>query len=105
MIQTRSGHQVTLDDKRTARRSSSPTKAERTLTFDVKNKKFLIEGEGRRRRDPRGEEDRAPREDLGVKTKRRQDRHRHHLRLNVKDKASVKAGPQLNLKASRVNIN
>jgi len=25
--------------------------------------------------------------------------------LTVKDKASVKAGPQLNLKASRVNIN
>ncbi len=25
--------------------------------------------------------------------------------LNVSDKASIKAGPQLNIKASRVNIN
>ena len=25
--------------------------------------------------------------------------------LNVKDKANIKAGPQLNIKASRVNIN
>ena len=107
MIQTRSGHQVTLDDKKDNEKIVIADKSgKRTLTFDVKNKKFVIEAK-------EGDvEIHAEKkivlhcEDLEVKTKKTGKIDiGTTFDLNVKDKASVKAGPQLNLKASRVNIN
>jgi uncharacterized protein involved in type VI secretion and phage assembly len=107
MIQTRSGHQVTLDDKKDCEKIVIADKSgKRTLTFDVKNKKFVIEAK-------EGDvEIHAEKkivlhcEDLEVKTKKTGKIDiGTTFDLNVKDKASVKAGPQLNLKASRVNIN
>jgi uncharacterized protein involved in type VI secretion and phage assembly len=107
MIQTRSGHQITLDDKKDNEKIVIADKSgKRTLTFDVKNKKFLIEAK-------EGDvEIHAEKkivlhcEDLEVKTKKTGKIDiGTTFDLNVKDKASVKAGPQLNLKASRVNIN
>jgi len=107
MIQTRSGHQVTLDDKKDCEKIVIADKSgKRTLAFDVKNKKFVIEAK-------EGDvEIHAEKkivlhcEDLEVKTKKTGKIDiGTTFDLNVKDKASVKAGPQLNLKASRVNIN
>jgi uncharacterized protein involved in type VI secretion and phage assembly len=107
MIQTRSGHQVTLDDKKDCEKIVIADKSgKRTLTFDVKNKKFVIDAK-------EGDvEIHAEKkivlhcEDLEVKTKKTGKIDiGTTFDLNVKDKASVKAGPQLNLKASRVNIN
>src|SRR5438874_4487057 len=44
MIQTKSGHQIILDDKKDAEKIIIADKSgNRTMTFDVKNKKFLIE--------------------------------------------------------------
>jgi uncharacterized protein involved in type VI secretion and phage assembly len=107
MIQTRSGHQVTLDDKKDSEKIVIADKSgKRTLTFDVKNKKLVIDAK-------EGDvEIHAEKkivlhcEDLEVKTKKTGKIDiGTTFDLTVKDKASVKAGPQLNLKASRVNIN
>ncbi len=44
MIMTKSGHKIVLDDKKDAEKIIIADKSgKRTLTFDVKNKKFLIE--------------------------------------------------------------
>jgi uncharacterized protein involved in type VI secretion and phage assembly len=107
MIQTRSGHQIVLDDKNGEEKIVIADKSgKRTLTFDVKRKKFLIEAaEG-------DVEIRAEKkivlqcEDLEIKTsKTAKVDVGTTFDLNVSDKANVKAGPQLNIKASRVNIN
>ena len=107
MIQTKSGHQLILDDKKNAEKIVIADKSgKRTLTFDVKNKKFLIEcGEG-------DVEIHAEKkiilecEDLEIKTKKTGKIDiGSTFDLNVKDKANIKAGPQLNIKASRVDIN
>src|SRR5229473_3913151 len=107
MIQTKSGHCITLDDKKGAEKIIIADKSgKRTMTFDVKNKKFLIEaGEG-------DIELHAEKkiilecEDLEIKTKKTGKIDiGSTFDLNVSDKASIKAGPQLSIKASRVNIN
>jgi uncharacterized protein involved in type VI secretion and phage assembly len=107
MIQTKSGHQIIFDDKKNQEKIVIADKSgKRTLTFDVKNKKFLIEaGEG-------DVEIHAEKkiildcEDLEIKTKKTGKIDiGSTFDLNVKDKANIKAGPQLQIKASRVNIN
>ena len=107
MIQTRSGHQITLDDKKDNEKIVIADKSgKRTLTFDVKQKKLSIE-------DSEGDiEIKAKKkillqcENLEIKTdKSGKIDIGSTFDLNVKDKASFKAGPQLNIKASRVNIN
>jgi uncharacterized protein involved in type VI secretion and phage assembly len=107
MIQTKSGHQVTLDDKSGQEKIVIADKSgKRTLTFDVKQKKLSIE-------DSEGDiEIKAKKkillqcENLEIKTdKSGKIDIGSTFDLNVKDKASFKAGPQLNIKASRVNIN
>jgi uncharacterized protein involved in type VI secretion and phage assembly len=107
MIQTKSGHQVTLDDKGGQEKIVIADKSgKRTLTFDVKQKKLSIE-------DSEGDiEIKAKKkillqcENLEIKTdKSGKIDIGSTFDLNVKDKASFKAGPQLNIKASRVNIN
>jgi hypothetical protein len=107
MIQTKSGHQIILDDKNGDEKIVIADKSgKRTLTFDVKNKKFLIEAsEG-------DVEIHAEKkivlecEELEVKTsKSAKVDVGTTFDLNVSDKGNIKAGPQLNIKASRVNIN
>jgi uncharacterized protein involved in type VI secretion and phage assembly len=107
MIMTKSGHKITLEDKKDAEKIIIADKSgKRTMTFDVKAKKFIIEaGEG-------DVEIHAEKkiildcEDLEIKTKKTGKIDiGTTFDLNVKDKGNIKAGPQLNIKASRVNIN
>ncbi len=107
MIMSKSGHQIILDDKKDAERIVISDKSgKRTLTFDVKNKKFLIEaGEG-------DVEIHAKKkiildcEDLEIKTQKSGKIDiGSTFDLTVKDKANIKAGPKLTLKASKIYIN
>ena len=107
MIQTKSGHQIVLNDKDGEEKIVIGDKSgKRTMTFDVKAKKFLIEaGEG-------DVEIHAEKklilscEDLEIKTtKTGKIDIGSTFDLTIKDKGNIKAGPQLNVKASRVNIN
>jgi uncharacterized protein involved in type VI secretion and phage assembly len=107
MIQTKSGHQIILDDKQGEEKIVFADKSgKRTLTFDVKNKKFLIEAK-------EGDvEFHAEKklvltcEDLEIKaSKSAKIEVGTTLDIKVDDKANIEAGSQLNLKASRVKIN
>jgi uncharacterized protein involved in type VI secretion and phage assembly len=107
MIQTKSGHQIILDDKKDAEKIIIADKSgKRTLTFDVKNKKFLIEAKEGDVEIHAEKKIILECEDLEIKTKKTGKIDiGSTFDLNVKDKANIKAGPQLNIKASRVNIN
>jgi uncharacterized protein involved in type VI secretion and phage assembly len=107
MIQTKSGHQIILDDKKGAEKMVIADKSgKRAITFDVPNKKFLIEaGEG-------DVEIHAEKkiildcEDLEIKTKKTGKIDiGSTFDLNVKDKCNIKAGSQCKIKASKVYIN
>ena len=107
MLQTKSGHQVILDDKKDAEKIIIADKSgKRTMTFDVKNKKFLIEAKEGDVEIHAEKKIILECEDLEIKTKKTGKIDiGTTFDLNVKDKANIKAGPQLNIKASRVNIN
>ena len=107
MIQTRSGHQIMLYDKNGEEKITIGDKSgKRTVTFDVKNKKFLIEAKEGDVELHAEKKIMIDCEDLEIKTsKTGKIDIGSTFDLNVKDKASIKAGPQLNIKASRVNIN
>ena len=107
MIQTKSGHKIILDDKKDAEKIIIADKSgNRTMTFDVKNKKFLIEAKEGDIEIHAEKKIIIECEDLEIKTKKTGKIDiGSTFDLNVKDKASIKAGPQLNIKASRVNIN
>lgn len=107
MVQTRSGHQVILDDKKNAEKIVIADKSgKRSLTFDVKSKKFLVEAKEGDVEIHAEKKIILDCEDLEIKTKKSGKIDiGTTFDLNVKDKASFKAGPQLNIKASRVNIN
>ena len=107
MIQTKSGHQIILDDKKGAEKIIISDKSgKRTMTFDVKNKKFLIEAKEGDVEIHAEKKIILECEDLEIKTKKTGKIDiGSTFDLNVKDKANIKAGPQLNIKASRVNIN
>jgi uncharacterized protein involved in type VI secretion and phage assembly len=107
MIQTKSGHQIVLDDKSGSEKIVIADKSgKRTLTFDVTNKKFLIEAKEGDVEIHAEKKIVLDCEDLEIKTKKTGKIDiGTTFDLNVKDKASIKAGPQLNIKASRVNIN
>src|SRR5438270_5492912 len=107
MIQTKSGHQIILDDKSGDEKIVIGDKSgKRTITFDVKNKKFLVEcSEG-------DVEIHAEKkivlncEDLEIKTKKTGKIDiGSTFDLNVSSDASIKASGNLKIKASRVNIN
>jgi len=106
-IQTKSGHQIILDDKKDAEKIVIADKSgNRTLTFDVKNKKFLVEAKEGDVEIHAEKKIILECEDLEIKTKKTGKIDiGSTFDLNVKDKANFKAGPQLNIKASRVNIN
>jgi len=107
MLQTRSGHQIILDDAKDAERIVIADKSgKRTLTFDVKSKKFLIEA---------GEGDVVVKaakkivlacEDLEIKTKKTGKMNiGTTFDLEVKAKGQIKSGPRMDIKASKVHIN
>ena len=107
MIQTKSGHQIVLNDKDGEEKIVIGDKSgKRTMTFDVKAKKFLIEaGEG-------DVEIHAEKklilscEDLVIKTKNSGKINiGSTFDLTITGKGNIKAGEKLNLKATRVNIN
>ncbi|MCA1826185.1 MAG: phage baseplate assembly protein V [Myxococcales bacterium] len=106
-IQTKSGHQIILDDKSGQEKIVIADKSgNRTLTFDVKNKKFLVEAKEGDVEIHAEKKIILECEDLEIKTKKTGKIDiGSTFDLNVKDKANFKAGPQLNIKASRVNIN
>ncbi len=107
MVQTPSGHQVTFDDKGGQEKIVIADKSgKRTMTFDVKQKKFLIQDDEGDIEIKAKKKIRLECEDLEIKTSKSGKMDiGSTFDLNVKDKASFKAGPQLNIKASRVNIN
>jgi uncharacterized protein involved in type VI secretion and phage assembly len=107
MIQTRSGHQIVLDDKNGSEKIVIADKSgKRTLTFDVKQKKFLIEAKEGDVEIKAEKKIRLECEDFEVKTsKTAKIDVGTHFDLKVDGNASIKAASQLNIKASRVNIN
>ena len=107
MIQTRSGHQIVLSDKDGEEKMTfADGSGKRTLTFDVKEKKFLIEAK-------EGDvEIHAQKklvlqcEDLEIKTsKTGKIEIGSKFDLKVAQKASFKAGPKFEMKADKVNLN
>ena len=107
MIMTKSGHKIIFDDKKDAEKIIIADKSgKRTMTFDVKNKKFLVEAKEGDVEIHAAKKIILSCEDLEIKTKKTGKIDiGTTFDLNVKDKANIKAGPQLNIKASRVNIN
>ena len=107
MIMTKSGHKVVLEDKKDAEMIIIADKSgKRTMTFDVKAKKFIIEAK-------EGDiELHAEKkiilncEDLEIKTKKTTKMDvGTTFDLKISSKGSIDGGSQLNIKASRVNIN
>jgi uncharacterized protein involved in type VI secretion and phage assembly len=107
MIQTKSGHQIILDDKQGEEKIVIADKSgRRTLTFDVKNKKFLVEAKEGDVEIHAEKKIVLTCEDLEIKTsKSTKIDVATNFDLKVDSNASIKASSQLNLKASRVNIN
>ena len=107
MIQTKSGHKIVLCDKSGEEKIVIADKSgNRTITFDVKAKKFLVEAKEGDIELHAEKKIVLECEDLEIKTRKTAKMDMGTtFDLNVKDKANIKAGPQLNLKASRVNIN
>jgi uncharacterized protein involved in type VI secretion and phage assembly len=107
LIQTKSGHQILLDDKGGQEKIVIADKSgQRTLTFDVKNKKFLVEAK-------EGDvEIHAEKkivlncEDLEIKTKNNAKMDvASNFDLKADGQINIKASSNLTIKASRVNIN
>ena len=107
MLQTKSGHQIILDDAKDAEKIVIGDKSgKRTVTFDVKNAKFLIEAVEGDLELHAAKKIVFQCEDLEVKaTKKGKVEIGTKFDLTVKGKGQIKAGPVLNLKASKVNIN
>lgn len=107
MIMTKSGHQIVLEDKKDAEKIVIADKSgKRTMTFDVKAKKFVIECKEGDLEIHAEKKIVLNCEDLEIKTKKTGKIDiGTTFDLVVKDKGSIKAGPQLNMKASKVNLN
>src|SRR5260370_33175950 len=107
MIQTKSGHQITLYDKAGEEKITIGDKSgKRTLTFDVKNKKFLIEAKEGDLELHVEKKFVIDCEDLEIKTSKTGKADiGSTFDLKVSQKAQFEAGPQMNLKASKVQLN
>src|SRR5205814_5022931 len=101
MSQTKSGHQVIFDDKKDAEKIIIADKSgKRTMTFDVKNKKFLVEAKEGDLELHAEKKIIIECEDLEIKTKKTGKVDiGSTFDLTIKDKGNIKAGPQLNIKA------
>ena len=106
-IQTKSGHKVILDDKQGEEKIVIADKSgNRTITFDVKAKKFLIEAKEGDVEIHAEKKIVLDCEDLEIKTsKSAKIDVGTTFDLQVADKANLKCDGPMNLKASRVNIN
>jgi len=107
MIQTKSGHQIVISDKNGEEKITiGDMSGKRTVTFDVKAKKFLIEAK-------EGDvELHAEKklvlecEDLEIKTSKTGKADiGTTFDLNISQKGGIQAGPVLNIKASKVDLN
>ena len=107
MIQTKSGHKVILSDKSGDEKIVIADKSgKRTITFDVKNKKFVVE-------DAEGDIEMHAKkkilldcQDLEIKTSNSTKIDvGNTFSLNVSADATIKAAGKLQIKATRVNIN
>lgn len=107
MIQTASGHQVILEDKDGEEKIIiADSSGKRSVTFDVKAKKFIIE---------------AKEGDVEISAEKKIVLHCEDLEIKsnktgkvdigsafdlmVSDKGALKAGSQMNIKAERVDLN
>ena len=107
MIQTKSGHKIILDDKSGEEKIVIADKSgNRTITFDVKAKKFLVEAKEGDIELHAEKKIVLECEDLEVKTsKTTKIDVGSNFDLNVSKVATIKADGNLKIKASRVNIN
>src|SRR2546430_353891 len=107
MIQTKSGHQIIFDDTKDAEKIVIADKSgKRTMTFDVKNKKFLIEASEGDVEVHAAKKVILDCEDLEIKTKKSGKVDvGTSFDLNISAKGQIKAGPRLDIKATRVDIN
>jgi uncharacterized protein involved in type VI secretion and phage assembly len=107
MIQTKSGHKIILDDKSGSEKIVIADKSgNRSVTFDVSGKKFIIEAKEGDVEIKAEKKILLECEDLEIKTsKTGKIDIGSTFDLNVSDKCTLKAGSQLSLKASRINLN
>ena len=107
MIQTKSGHTIVLEDKQGEEKIVIADKSgKRTLTFDVKAKKFLIEAKEGDVEIHAEKKIILSCEDLEVRTTNNGKMTiGANFDLKVDGAGNIKAASQLNIKASRVNIN
>jgi uncharacterized protein involved in type VI secretion and phage assembly len=106
-IMTKSGHQIILEDKKDAEKIIIADKSgKRTMTFDVKAKKFLIEAKEGDVYIIAEKKIVLDCEDLQIKTKKTGKIDiGTTFDLNISKEGNIKAGPKLNIKASKVYIN
>jgi uncharacterized protein involved in type VI secretion and phage assembly len=108
MIKTKSGHEVVLCDKAGDEKIVIKDKSRnRTITFDVKNKKFLVENtDGNIELHAEKGQIVLDCEDLEIKTsKTAKVDVGDTFNLKVSSDATIKADGNLKIKATRVNIN
>ncbi|MFN2546116.1 MAG: hypothetical protein ABR567_01655 [Myxococcales bacterium] len=107
MVQTASGHQVILEDKNGDETIVIADKSgKRTVTFDVKNKKFLIEAKEGDVEFHAEKKIVLQCEDIEIKTRKTGKVDiGDKFELKVAQKLGMKAGPQFNIKADKVNLN
>jgi uncharacterized protein involved in type VI secretion and phage assembly len=108
MIQTKSGHQVVLCDKSGDEKIVIADKSQkRTITFDVKKKKFVVQAdEGDIELHAEKGKIVLDCEDLEIKTsKTTKIDVGDKFNLHVSSDATIKADGNLKIKATRVNIN
>jgi uncharacterized protein involved in type VI secretion and phage assembly len=107
MIQTKSGHQIILEDKKNAEKIIIADKSgKRTMTFDVKNKKFLIEAKEGDVEIHAEKKIILDCEDLEIKTSKNGKLDiGANFDLKISGTGNMLADSVLNIKASRVKIN
>ena len=107
MIQTKSGHTIILEDKKGDEKIVIADKSgKRTLTFDVKAKKFLIEAKEGDVEIHAEKKIILDCEDFELKTKKTGKMTiGSTFDLKIDSTGNIKSGSTLNIKASRVNIN
>jgi uncharacterized protein involved in type VI secretion and phage assembly len=107
MIQTRSGHKVILDDKPGDEKIVLADKSGmRTITFDVKNKKFIVDAQEGDIELHAEKKIVLECEDLEIKASKTAKVHTGStFDLNAGSNATIKADGNLQIKATRVNIN
>jgi len=106
-VQTKSGHKLVLDDKKDAEQIILGDKSgKRTMTFDVKNKKFLVEAKEGDFSISAEKKIVLACEDIEIKTKKTgKITIGSKFNLKVAQKMQFKAGPQINMKADKVELN